>query len=1017
METENQPGKPQAERAEPPPCAEKKKLELAEVRARLDAAKGPRYWRTLEELSQSEGFDELMQREFPRQASEWLDPVSRRGFLKLMGASMALAGMTACTRQPLESIVPYVRQPEDLVLGKPLYFATAIPLSGIAAPVLVKSNEGRPTKVEGNPEHPASLGAADIFAQAAVLSLYDPDRAQTLSYLGEARSWGAFLGALQGPLATQKALKGASLRLLTETVTSPTLASQLKALLAIYPQAKWHQWEPVNRDCARAGARAAFGEYVDTQYKLENADVILCLDADFLSAGGLPGSLRYTRDFSERRKLEGAKLNRLYAVESTPSNTGAKSDHRLPMRSSEIEGFVRALAGQMGIAAGGGSVSAAQSKFLAAVAKDLQSHRGRSVVIPGEGQPPTVHQLAHLLNHALGNVGATVIYTDPVEANPVDQAESLRELVGEMNAGKVDLLVILGGNPVFTVPADLAFAAAMNKVELRVQLSPYEDETTEFCQWHIPESHALEAWSDTRAYDGTVSIVQPLIAPLYETKSAHEVLAAFGGQPGRSSYELVRAYWQAEHKGADFETFWRRSVHDGFVASTAFAAKPVALKSTALPPAPPPGAGTEIVFRPDPTIYDGRFANNGWLQELPKPILRTTWDNVALMSPATAQKMNIDPYPEARRPQDVVEISYGGRKLNAPAWVVPGHPDDCVTLHFGYGRRRAGRTASGAGCNVYELRTSAAPHFALGASLARTGEQQMVACTQTHQLMEGRHQVRVATLEEYEKDPDFAQKVVETPPAEFTLYQPVKYDGYAWGMSIDLNSCVGCNACVVACQAENNSPVVGREQVIREREMHWIRLDTYFEGDAAGPRTYFQPVPCMHCENAPCEVVCPVGATNHSSEGLNDMVYNRCVGTRYCSNNCPYKVRRFNFFLYSDYTTPSLELLHNPDVTVRSRGVMEKCSYCVQRINHARIQAEEQERKIQDGEIQTACQQACPAEAIVFGDINDRASRVAKRKAEPRNYGLLADLNTRPRTTYTALVRNPNPELEKEETS
>ncbi|HXZ28357.1 MAG TPA: TAT-variant-translocated molybdopterin oxidoreductase [Terriglobales bacterium] len=1016
MGAENQDGK-SPDRPADPPCAEKKRLELAEVRARLEAAKGPRYWRTLEELSASAGFDELMQREFPRQASEWLDPVTRRGFLKLMGASMALAGLAGCTRQPLETIVPYVRQPEDLVLGKPLYFATAIPLSGIAAPVLVKSNEGRPTKVEGNPEHPASLGACDVFAQASVLSLYDPDRAQTVTYLGEPRSWGTLLGALQGPLATQKALKGAGLRILTETVTSPTLAGQLQALLAIYPQAKWHRYEPVNRDNARAGALAAFGECVDTQYKLENADVILSLDADILSATGLPGSVRYSRDFAARRRPESAKLNRLYAVESTPSNTGAKADHRLVMRSSEVEGFARALVQQWANWNSGVRVPAAQEKFLVAVANDLQMHHGRSVVIPGEGQPPAVHQLAHSLNHALGNVGATVIYTDPVEANPVDQMGSLRELVDEMNAGKVDLLLILGGNPVFTAPADLGFAAAMNKVELRIQLSPYDDETTEFCQWHIPESHPLEAWSDLRAYDGTVSIVQPLIAPLYETRSAHEVVTALAGQAGRSGYELVRAHWQGQHPGADFEEFWRRSVHDGFVAGTAFPAKPVTLKNTALPPAPAPGAGIEIVFRPDPTIYDGRFANNGWLQELPKPILRTTWDNVALMSPATAQAMGIDPYPEARRPQDVVEIRYGGRQVTAPAWVVPGHPDDCVTVHFGYGRRRAGRSGSNAGFNAYALRTSAAPHFAPGATLVRTGEQQMVACTQTHQLMEGRHQVRVATLAEYEKDPDFAQKMVETPPAAFTLYEPVKYDGYAWGMSIDLNSCVGCNACVVACQAENNSPVVGREQVIREREMHWIRLDTYFEGDAAGPRTYFQPVPCMQCENAPCEVVCPVGATNHSSEGLNDMVYNRCVGTRYCSNNCPYKVRRFNFFLYSDYTTPSLELLHNPDVTVRSRGVMEKCTYCVQRINHARIHAEEQDRKIRDGEIQTACQQACPAEAIVFGDINDQGSRVVQRKADARNYGLLADLNTRPRTTYTALVRNPNPELEKEETS
>jgi len=641
------------------------------------------------------------------------------------------------------------------------------------------------------------------------------------------------------------------------------------------------------------------------------------------------------------------------------------------------------------------------------VARDLQAHRGASVVLAGDGQPPAVHALAHAMNQALGNVGKTVVYTESIEADSVNQTDSLRDLVQDLAAGKVDLLVILGGNPVYNAPADLNFAANISRAGLRVRLGLYEDETSALCQWHVPEAHYLESWGDTRAYDGTVSIQQPLIAPLYGGKSAHEILGAFTDEPERTAYNTVREYWASRRGGPDFEQNWRRWVHDGFIPGTAFEPKAVSVGALSLPAAAPPKPGEiEVVFRADPTVYDGRFANNGWLQELPKPHSTITWDNAALISPKTAAQ-RLGPQVNS---QDVVEIVYRDRRVRAPLWITPGHADDSITIYLGYGRTRAGRAGTGAGFSAYALRTTTAPWSARGVRLNLTGEQYELAVTQGHNNMEGRDLVRSSDLEDYRKDPRFARH--DEPEPALTLYQPYEYKDHAWGMAIDLNSCVGCNACVVACQAENNIPVVGKFEVQRGREMQWIRIDRYYEGDWANPRIHFQPVPCMQCENAPCEPVCPVGATVHSAEGLNDMVYNRCVGTRYCSNNCPYKVRRFNFLLYSDYETESLKLLRNPEVTVRSRGVMEKCTYCVQRINRGRIEAEKQDRKVADGEVLTACQQACPAGAIVFGDINDSKSRVARLKAEPRNYGLLAELNTRPRTTYLAEVRNPNPELE-----
>jgi MoCo/4Fe-4S cofactor protein with predicted Tat translocation signal len=988
-----------------------KKLDRAAVETQIRRTTGPEYWRSLEELAGTPDFQEMLHREFPKGASEWVDSVSRRGFLQLMGASLAMAGMTGCTKLPLEPIVPYVRQPEELIPGRPRFYATAMSLSGYASPVLVESHLGRPTKIEGNDKHPASLGGTDIFTQAALLGMYDPDRSQTITHLGDVDSWSAFLRETKGPLMVQKNIGGAGIRILTQTISSPTLADQLRAFLKIYPQAKWHVYEPVNRDNVLEGAKLAFGQPVETRYDFSKADVIVSLDADFLYAG-YPGNTRYIRDFASRRNPDG-NMSRFYAIESTPTSTGAKADHRLPVKAGEVARAAALLAAQnSGLQMN--SVPAEISTFLGALETDLAKSRGKSVVIAGDHQPPEVHALAHSANAALGNVGNTVFYTDPVDGNPVNQTESLRDLVADMRAGKVDLLVIMGGNPIYDAPADLGFADALksSNISLRIHHGLYQNETSEYCHWHVNEAHSLESWSDARAYDGTVSIVQPLIAPLYAGKSAHELVSALSGVSDATGYDLVRGYWQKQHAGADFEDFWRQSLHDGWVEGTTYTSKAVAAKGA--PTLASTGAdpnSLEVNFRRDPSIYDGQFANNGWLQELPKPMTKLTWDNAVLVGPKMADR-------EGLKTEDMVTLELNGRKATLPVWIQAGHPDHSVTVFLGYGRTRAGRAGTGAGFDVYPLRTTAAPWIATGGKLTKTGDTYKLASTQGYQTMNTpngatRPIVREATLEEYRKEPKFAQE--EQTPRELTLYPNVDYakQDYAWGMAIDLNSCVGCNNCILACQSENNIAVVGKEQVVLGRHMHWLRVDAYYQGDRDHPKAYFQPVPCMQCENAPCELVCPVGATVHSSEGLNDMVYNRCVGTRYCSNNCPYKVRRFNFLLFQDWETEQYKMMRNPDVTVRSRGVMEKCTYCVQRINERRIDAERADQKItDDGSLQTACQQSCPAGAIIFGNINDPNSRVAKLKAQDRNYGLLADLNTRPRTTYLAEVRNPNPELE-----
>jgi MoCo/4Fe-4S cofactor protein with predicted Tat translocation signal len=998
----------------PGACSGKKnQLMFESAKQRLTETTGPEYWRSLEELAGSAEFREMIRGEFPKGASQWLDSVSRRGFLKLMGASLAMAGMTACTKQPLEPIVPYVRQPEDVVPGRPMFYATAFSLGGYASPVLVESHLFRPTKIEGNDKHPASLGGTDVFAQASILGLYDPDRSQTHLYLNEVRTWGNFVEAIRGPLNSQKAVEGSGIRILTRTVSSSSLADQLARMLALYPQAKWHVYEPINRDNVYAGAQLAFGQPVETQYRLENADVIVSLDADFLY-GGFPGITRYARDFAQRRNPDVGEMSRLYALESTPSSTGAKADHRVPMRASEIEGFARALAVALGFNAGAGPLAHDQTVLVGAIARDLEARRGRTVVIPGDHQLPVVHALAHAINQALGNVGSTVVYTDPVNARPVNQTDSLRELVADMRAGKVDMLLILGGNPAYDAPGDLGFADALKNtsVPFRLHLGLYQDETAELCQWHISETHFLEAWGDGRAYDGTVTIQQPLIAPLYDSKSAYELMALLAGQSEATGYEVVRGYWQKQHPGADFDMFWAKALHDGWVEGTTFPVRQVTARPAGLPAREEPGQGVEINFRRDPSVYDGCFANNGWLQELPRPMTKMTWDNPVLIGPKMAEQLGL-------ASEDMIALELNGKSRVAPVWIQAGHPDNAVTVFLGYGRRRAGRVGTGTGFDFYTLRSSENLWSSTGLKIQKTGERYLLACTQGYQTMETpngdtRPLVRSRSLEEYHKEPDFARE--EQPPASLTLYPgyqaQYQTEPYEWGMVIDLNRCVGCNNCILACQSENNIPVVGKEQCNKGRHMHWLRVDVYYQGDRDHPKAYFQPVPCMQCENAPCELVCPVGATVHSTEGLNDMVYNRCVGTRYCSNNCPYKVRRFNFLLFQDWETPQYKMMRNPEVTVRSRGVMEKCTYCVQRISRHRIDAEREKRRIEDLKLQTACQQSCPAGAITFGNINDPDSQVSRLKAKNRNYGLLDNLNTRPRTTYLAEIRNPNSELE-----
>jgi MoCo/4Fe-4S cofactor protein with predicted Tat translocation signal len=1072
--------------AEPSRPAGAARLDLETVRRRLQEKRGPELWRSLDELAGTPEFRDMLHREFPRQASEWIEPpsagapgtlgtpeggsgsgASRRAFLQLSSASLALAGLTACTRQPLEKIVPYVEQPEQLVPGRPLYFATTLTHGGgYAAAVVAESHEGRPTKIEGNAEHPASLGASDMFSQAAILGLYDPARSQVVLHDDSAAMMSTFLVDVAVLLRAKQASGGQGMRLLTGAVTSPTFAAQMRAFQTQFPNARWHRWEAAGPLHARQAQMRAFGKPVEVTYDLKQADVIAAFDSDLLGSG--PGALVYARQFADRRRNPDAKgdlahtMNRLYVVETTPSPTGSIADHRLPLPPAEIEAMLAALARELGVDVPGAAAAASAPSAPAAapvpatssapaaassanpkaaawvpkLAADLKTHAGRSLVVAGETTSPAAQVLAHAINEKLGNAGRTVLYSMPVEIDAVDHLQSLGDLVRDMRAGQVDLLIMLGGvNPVYTAPADLDFEAALKRVATRIHHGLYVDETAELCHWHVPAAHDLETWGDARAFEGTASICQPLIEPLYGGKSAIEVMAVLLGHGEATGYDLVRATWNGQLQG-EYESAWRKALHDGVCAGSqapplspptvaAAAVAQAAAEIAAAATAQGAQGGLTLCLPPDPTIHDGSWAGNVWLQELPKPMTKLTWDNAVLIAPATHTRLKLDF-------EERVRLTAGGRSIDAAVWVLPGQAEDTLTLSLGYGRRRAGANGSGLGFNAYALRTAGTVWNAPGATIKGLGERYSFACTQNHHAIdqeqgieedalagveeEKRHIVRTATLADYQRDPDFAAHESEAPARSMTLYPNKTYEGHAWGMAIDLNVCTGCSACVVACQAENNIPVVGKDQVQRRREMHWIRIDRYFTGDMDDPGLHIQPVPCMQCENAPCELVCPVGATAHSAEGLNDMTYNRCVGTRYCSNNCPYKVRRFNFLRYSDRESPLAAMLYNPDVTVRMRGVMEKCTYCVQRIEHAKIDSQVNGEPIAEQRLKTACQQSCPTQAITFGDLNaeklgGQPWQVSQLKASPLNYGMLDDLNTRPRTTYLARVTNPNPDL------
>ena len=1056
---------------------------FASLRDKVLAQNGKEYWRSVEEFVDAPEFEEFVKQEYPAHAEEWDNSLSRRNFIKVMGASLAFAGLSGCVIQPAEKIVPYVRQQEELIPGKALFFATAMSLGGVATGLFGKSFEGRPVKIEGNPEHPGSLGATDVLAQASLLGMYDPDRSQELTYRGEPKTWQSFMLELRARIDENRVDGGAGVRFLTETITSPTLVGQFRQIAAELPNSRWTQYEPINKDNATEGAKMAFGSPVNTVYKFDLAEKIVTLDSDLFSNF----NVRYMKDFIKGRAFEKGKttMNRLYAVESTVSLTGAKADHRLSVKPSQVAEIAKAIAAGVGVSGGAAAnLPEDAKKWVAVLAKDLLASKGKSIVMAGDNQSPMVHALAHTINGILENVGKTVIYTEPLAPfTEKSQAQQLRELITDIDAGRVKMLVILGGNPVYNTPADLKLnEERLNKIGLRVHLGQHVDETAEYCHWHIAEKHFLETWSDARAFDGTVSLVQPLIEPLYDGKSIHEVVQLFLKENfEKKDYDIVKEFWQkqtvsmtsvaptaqttsqtsptvapsttpqsattpAQTTSAatapvkNFEDNWRKIIHDGFVPNSALAAKTVAVNPAFLsqPNATPANQGSlEISILPDPCVYDGRFANNGWLQELPNPLNKITWDNVALISPNTAEKLNINQGNDEREKSggvrgtafvntkggnmssDLVKLNYQGAEIsqNVPMWISPGQPDDVITIYMGYGRTRAGKIGTGLGYNAFDVRRSDAMNYGSG-EIAKTGAATTIASTQIHFNMEGRDLLRVWEFEEVEKRGEkSAEHEKKHSGYDKSMYEPFNYSEYEWqhkwGMTIDLNNCVGCNACVIACQSENNIPVVGKEQIERSREMHWMRIDTYYGGQDVGSPDgpHFQPVLCQQCEQAPCEVVCPVHATVHSAEGLNDMVYNRCVGTRYCSNNCPYKVRRFNFLLYQDWNTPQYKLMRNPEVTVRSRGVMEKCTYCVQRIAAARIEGRKENRRIRDGEVVTACQSVCPTNAIEFGDLNDKESKVAKLKSDPRNYSLLVELNTQPRTTYLANLKNQNKEM------
>ncbi|QSQ27926.1 TAT-variant-translocated molybdopterin oxidoreductase [Pyxidicoccus parkwayensis] len=995
---------------------------------------GRTYWRSLEEKLGTSEYLEETRPEFPVGADLPPSGFARREFMQLLGASLALAGATACSTRPQdERLLPYTKTPPEVAPGNPLHYASGMTLAGHTSGLLITAREGRPIKIEGNPQHPINQGSAGPWEQAYLLSLYDPNRARVLRQGKSPRA----LRVLAEDVANLvnkagPADGGARVRFLTDPFNSPFLADLRNRVLKKLPNARFYSNTAQTQDAESEAVRALFGNQpVAARYDFSQADVILSLDADFLESR--PANLPYARQFADRRDPKNGALNRLYVAEARFSITGGMADHRLRVKSSEVLAVAAAVAqavggqasGVAGAAAGKAQLSDKLNAWVQAVVADLRAAKaGRTLVLAGERQPAAVHVLAHAINAALSNTGTTVHYV----AAPVAEAVGLsqvRALVEDIKAGRVDTLVITSWNPVYSLPGDAGLAELLNpatnpdRAKLTVLYTGlYEDETSQYVDWFVPAAHPLETWSDGRAADGTVAIAQPLIQPLFNGVPESELLALFLADAFRPAYQMLREYWQGQSaNAADFETRWETWVSEGVIAGTASAAAtgtPDFGAATALVSGyTAPAAGElELNFVHDYKVFDGRFANNAWLQELPELITKMVWDNAALVSPETAKQKSLEP-------GSLAELSYGGQKLTVPVWIVPGHADDTVTVALGYGRNGLHEVvAKGVGFNANVLRRTAAPWFDGGATLTPARGSYKFSLTQTHWRMENRPVALDMPISELEHPSQETEHLFERVKGElkpgFQDNLP-GYDyssGYKWGMAIDLSRCTGCSACVVACQAENNIPVVGKEQVARSREMNWLRIDRYFEGPESDPKMVMQPVMCVHCEKAPCEYVCPVNATVHSDEGLNDMVYNRCVGTRYCSNNCPYKVRRFNYLHYTSGKTSTEKMLMNPDVTVRNRGVMEKCTYCVQRIERVRINARIEKRLIQEKELMTACQQTCPTQAITFGSLNDPQQRVSKLHEDVRAYKLLHELGTRPRTSHLIRVRNPNPALE-----
>ena len=1012
-----------------------------------------KFWRSSADLEQNASMLHISKPEFMPGVDEAPSGASRRQFIQLMGASMALAGLSSC-RRPVEKILPFSDKPEEIIPGVPMYYATAMPFRGTLLSLLVESHEGRPTKIEGNPDHPVAQGASSIFEQASILNLYDPDRSKVILQNRSESDWDTFISVAQGLLRNGT---DSPIAVLSAPTSSPTVQALRGQLAQAFPRLKWITYSPEGDEPGAMGMQMAYGQSLRPWYHFDQASVIVSFDADFLSSTDR-NFTHNARSFAKGRKLTSPDdtMSRLYAVESAFSVTGASADNRLRLRSSQIAEFVAGVAVHLevpGIQGRGGSF--VDHPYAREIANDLRRAGSSGVVVAGDTQPPEVHAMCAAINQVLNAVGNTVSLLDTGEPAKVPQSEEIRGLISDMRNGSMDALIMIGVNPIYDLPGELDFASALPFVETSIHMGSHVDETAVASTWHIPMSHYLEAWGDGRAYDGTLSVIQPLIAPLFDSKSEIELLHVLGTGIEMAGYDLVRARWEDVISG-DFEAGWNRVLHDGFLADSQFDTVLPEINFTASGAAVSIGDNElEVVFQLDSKVLDGRFSNNAWCQELPDPVTKVVWDNVAIMSRQTAEDLGVEVrYKEGKHYADVIALTVNDNTVEIPVWIVPGHADGSIKLTLGYGRElpterrlrgkhifdldhytdiyNKGAISNGVGVNVASLRTPTTMKVAVGASVTPVGRRELVVTTQDHGYMEGRPLYRMATLDEYKEHPEFAVDAVHTLPGgeawdEYpTLWednhpskQPaIKDNPYyenQWGMVIDLNACTGCSVCMVACQSENNVQVVGKTEVGRGREMHWIRMDRYYvseEGNEDNPMMVSQPLPCMHCENAPCESVCPVAATVHSPDGTNQMIYNRCIGTRYCANNCPYKVRRFNFFNWTKTLPVEVQMTQNPNVTVRSRGVMEKCSFCIQRIRRANIKSNIEKTSIKDGDVLTACQQACPTGAIVFGDINDPASMVSQYRANDRRYEMLAELNTKPRTSYLGRVRNPNPELE-----